>query len=387
MSLQDLYERRSTTDSQRARFATCGQLQPDTDIQESISTSWARSAAFLDARQPCAPTEDPQKSEERWRKSALKDATACEHKIMSQLVDDGRFVAAIADTAGRLMWTSSSNYMRQRAESVNFMAGAHWDEKSAGTNAVGLVLTEKRPVTVFSSEHYLSSVHDWVCYAAPIIHPKTRDCVGILDMSTTWKRHTPLGQAAVIGMAHSIAHGLPDIQPKAPLEIFALGQPRILYQGHLVHLPMRQIEILCLLALNPEGLTLDQFHAILYGDTNVSAQTLKSELSHLRRLIGGNIGSRPYRLLTPVWADFIEIWKSLHSHEADVALDLYRGPLLPQSVSPELEEWRRCIDAVMAKRLDHCEDTTTLIRQLHHSTDGSELIRDRLAEILLTPNN
>lgn len=384
MSLQDLLERRSTIDAHWCDFASSGTLRKSANLQQSISSSWQRSAAYLDAQQACAPADDSQVIAHRWQHSVLKDATAREGQVMSQLVNDGRLVAAIADTSGRLLWTSSSNYMRQRAESVNFMAGARWDEKSAGTNAVGLALTERRAVTVFSSEHYLSSVHDWVCYAAPIIHPKTNDCVGILDMSTTWKRHSPLGQAAVIGMAHSIAHSLPDIQPKAELELYALGQPRAMYQGRALQLSLRQTEILCLLALNPEGLTLAQFHGVLYGDAPVSLSTLKSELSHLRRLIGSNIGSRPYRLLTPIWADFIEIWKLLQCQQTDEALSLYRGPLLAQSASPELEEWRCCIDAIMNKSLRNCKDSQLLIKKLNGHTEGSEMVRDRLQEILAT---
>ncbi len=382
MSIHDLRQRRDTTEGQWARFADGKKFSRRTALPESICSSWQRSADCIDLSRACAPLEDSHTTANRWQNSLLKNAAAQEHGNMAQLVNDGNMVAAIADTAGQLLWTSSSSHMRQRAESVNFMAGARWDEESVGTNAVGLALALRRAVTVFSNEHYLPSVHDWVCYAAPIIHPKTQDCVGILDMSTSWQRHSPLGQAAVIGMAHSLAAGLPDPVAKADLEIYALGQPRVVYQGQTLHLQQRQLEILCLLALNPEGLTLQQFHAVLYGDSPVSAHTLKSELSHLRRMLGGNIGSRPYRLQTPVWADFIEIWQALHRQQSDEALGLYRGPLIPKSTSPELEEWRRCIDAVMSEALDSCNDSATLIKQLTTSTGGSELIRERLSEIL-----
>jgi hypothetical protein len=148
---------------------------------------------------------------------------------------------------------------------------------------------------------------------------------------------------------------------------------------------MRQVEILCLLALNPQGLTLEGFHAALYGDLPISTTTLKAEMSHLRRLLGGQIGSRPYRLQMPVWADFIHVWQVLRQQQSNEAFSLYRGPFLPQSASPELEEWRYCIDAVMGRALDSCQDPAVLMEKLCHSTSGSELVRGRLAELVSRP--
>jgi hypothetical protein len=251
-----------------------------------------------------------------------------------------------------------------------------------GTNAVGLALKLRRSVTVFSSEHYMPFVHDWVCYAAPITHPQSGEVVGVLDMSTTWNRYTPLGQAAVTELARAIGRCLPQNLPRAELEIHALGQPRILFRGKPLNLPLRQVEILCLLALNPQGLTLEGFHAALYGDLPVSTTTLKAELSHLRRLLDGKIGSRPYRLQMPVWADFIQVWQALRQQQGTAAFSLYRGSFLPQSVSPELEEWRHCIDAVMGRALESCQDPQVLMEKLCHSTSGSELVRERLAELM-----
>lgn len=329
-----------------------------------------------------APLDDAYTIQRHWHQSPIQTALQTQRHSMKQLVDEGSMVAAIADPSGKLLWTSASNYMRTKAESVNFQAGARWDEQSVGTNAVGLSLKLSRPVTVFSSEHFLPSVHDWVCYAAPIIHPRTNECVGILDMSTTWKRHSPFGQAAVFGLAHALSSSLLETRPRADLEIFALGQAKVMFRGKTLNITPRQMEILCLLALNPEGLSLNRFHAVLYGDAKVSTHTLKSELSQLRRLLDGKIGSRPYRIETTLWADFLEIWKALHQKKAHKALGLYRGPLTPQSSSPELEEWRHCIDAVMSKSLDTLEHPSQLISQLNNATHSCELIRVRLSDLL-----
>ncbi len=381
----NLSQRRRSIETQWNRFVSGGSSLQNIGIRDDIMSSWQRSAQFIQPREVHAPADDAYTTLERWKESLLCQAAQREQEQMMQLAKEGELVAAIADPQGRLLWTFSSRHMRSRAESVNFTAGGRWDENSVGTNAVGLALKLRRSVTVFSSEHYMPFVHDWVCYAAPIMHPQSGEVVGVLDMSTTWNRHTPLGQAAVTELARSIARCLPQHLPRAELEIHALGQPRVLFRGKPMNLPMRQIEILCLLALNPQGLTLEGFHAALYGDLPVSTTTLKAELSHLRRLLDGQIGSRPYRLQIPIWADFIHVWQALRQQQSSEAFSLYRGSFLPQSESPELEEWRHCIDAVMGKALDSCQDPSLLMDKLCSSTSGSELVRERLSELVSRP--
>ena len=172
------------------------------------------------------------------------------------------------------------------------------------------------------------------------------------------------------------------MQPKAELEIKALGQMRVNFRGKPLTVNKRQIEMLCLLALNPEGLSLNAFHNALYGDTPISMNTLKAEISHLRGLLDGQIGSRPYRLLMPVWSDFIELWKGVYQDNTVEAFELYQGPLLATSESPEIEEWRHCIDAVMAKLLNTCQDPKELIQKISTNQTSNEMIRERLLEIM-----
>lgn len=381
MSVRTLRQRRHVIDTQWDSFQAGAPLHANDRINADIIESWRRSARSIRPHTESPPLLDESTMDHHWQNSALRQATQAEHGNLAQLVDEGDMVAAIADTSGRLLWTTASNHMRTRAESVNFTQGGIWDESSAGTNAVGLSLTLRRPVTVFSSEHFLPTVHEWVCYAAPVFHPQTRECVGVLDMSTTWHHYTPMGQAAVAGIAQSIGSHLPCTAPRAELEIHALGHPHVHYQGKLLALSLRQLEIICLLAMNQQGLSLDQLHVRLYGDSAVSSSTLKSELSRLRSLLGGNIGSRPYRLTMPVWADFLQIWKTLEAKQTDESIGLYRGPLLATSVSPELEEWRACIDARMQQTLDSCDNTATLTYKAAIGQAGGGLIRERFVEL------
>ena len=376
----NLSQRREAVEQQRGNFKL-SQTTADSVPQE-IFRSWQRSAHTVAQNPQQAPVDDALIVEHLWQQSPLSMGAKLEQSNMIQLTKEADLVVGIADPCGRLLWTHASNYMQQRAENLNFIAGGHWNESVVGTNAVGLSLKLKQPVTVFSSEHYLPFVQDWVCYAAPIIHPQSGECVGILDMSTTWKKHTPLGQSAIAQIANSIAQNLPCIESHAELEVHALGQPKVIYQGKVIKIPQRELEILCLLALNPEGLTLEQLHTALYNDDHVSTATLKTHVSHLRHFVGGKIGSRPYRLTMPYWADFISIWESLHQQNANDAMLMYRGEFLARSQSPEIEQWRHCIDAMMTRVVDTCQSPEALTNKLQESTSGSHTVRDRLLELL-----
>ena len=381
-----LSQRRNLADRQWHEFMGGGAANPRDKpavLAPDILASWQRSARLLRQRPPSAPVEDRRLAHELLHASPLGRALDRQRPQLETLASDGALVAAVSDPCGRLLWTCTSGHMAKPAAAVNFVDGGRWDESAVGTNAVGLGLRLRRPVTVFSAEHFQPFVHDWVCYAAPILHPATGACIGLLDLSTTWDRHTPLGQAAVSDLARSIAEALPADAPRAELEIRALGQPRILFRGQTLALPLRQVEILALLALHPGGLDLDALHAALYGDAAVSRSTLKAELSQLRGALDGQVGSRPYRLTVPLWVDFIEIWQALRRKDAAAAIGLYTGPLLARSASPVLEEWRHCIDAVMGHAVDACDDPDALLARLCDSTEGSDMVRERLAELVV----
>jgi hypothetical protein len=86
----------------------------------------------------------------------------------------------------------------------------------------------------------------------------------------------------------------------------------------------------------------------------------------IRRLLSESIiESRPYRLLIPVCADFVEVFELLHRGELSKALDLYRGPLLPHSQAPAIEEERRRVEQQIRAALIGKADPELLERWLN----------------------
>jgi hypothetical protein len=349
-------------------------------VGPELRASWARSSAWVDPECAAAPVDDADPAVQAWRESAAATGVAAAEDDVREVVADGDLIAAVTDTTGRIVWTCGSPVMRRAAERVNFVAGGRWDEASVGTNALALALRTGRPSTVYSAEHFSRAVHGWVCYAVPLTDPATGAVLGVLDLSTTWDRAHPLVMAAARTLGRAVTAHLPA-RPAAGEAVRVLGDGEARLAGSQVPLSPRQAEILTLLALHPEGLTLDQLHGRLYGEARVTASTLKAEVSHLRSLLGGQLGSRPYRLTAPIVTDVHRVLGALDRGDLAAAMASYGGSLLPASESPGVAEWRDYVDvAVRSAVLASTDAASVLGFADRHPYD--EQVQQHLVEVL-----
>jgi len=321
-------------------------------------------------------------TKKHWNDLNLEKVAKQELGEIERLAKSGAYVTAISDFEGNLLWTSASQQMKEAAETANYVPGGKWAESSAGTNAIGLTLLQNKPTTVLSSEHYFTYFHNYVTYASPIINPDTKELAGVLSFATTRERHSSLSQTAVLQLSNTLAPHFIHAQPKSELKINAMGACEVVFRGENLILTRRQVEIICLLALNPQGMSLDELHAGLYGDKLVCKSTLKAEISRLRKLLGGKIDSRPYRLMTSVWCDFIDFWGAVNQKNIEDAASLFRGTFLPNTTSPVLSEWQRNVDFAAEQLVQSCNDPSVLIKNMCQSSSCQELVQNRLQELL-----
>ncbi len=319
-------------------------------VRPEILTSWTRSEAAIPTDVLAAPLADEDETSSIWRDSPLQLAVERVEDELRRTAEDGDLVLAVTDADTRILWTYGGRVMRRKAETVNFVAGGRWDDRSVGTNALDLANRLAAPSMVFSAEHYAPIVHNWVCWAAPVHDPATGRQLGVIDLSTTWDRTHPIGLATARMMARMIETALPrsahhpsadpgtDDTDDDGLVMTLLGTAEVRLDGRRLLLTRRQTEVLALLALHPEGLSLEHLHALVYGDQAVTFSTLKAEVSHLRSTLGGQLGSRPYRLLMPAATDVDHVLGLLRAGQVVAALDAYRGDLLPGTDSPALTE-------------------------------------------------
>ncbi|NUP01277.1 MAG: GAF domain-containing protein [Nonomuraea sp.] len=107
---------------------------------------------------------------------------------------------------------------------------------------------------------------------------------------------------------------------------------------------LRHAEILALLALHPQGLSAEQLSFHLYGDDG-NPVTIRAEIHRLRGQLGEVLAAKPYRLVCPVEADFLDLRNLLGSGDTAALARAYPGPLLPRSESPDIRREREELEA------------------------------------------
>ena len=344
MKSDDLHTRRVDAVRAWTRFVSQGD-EGDAAVRSEIFDSWQLSGVVSPTLTE-APLADEGDTADFWRDSPLQMAVSRVQDELKRTAEDGDLVIAVTDEKTRILWTYGGRVMRRKAETVNFVPGGRWDEASVGTNALAIAGRTSAPSMVFSAEHYAEVVHNWVCWAAPVFDPATGRPLGVIDLSTTWDRTHPIGLATARVMARLIEAALPADRrtalrgvsaPSEPgLTLTLLGTAEVWLDGQRLLLNRRQTEILALLALHPGGLSVEQLHSLLYGDSSVTTSTLKAEVSHLRSALTGQLSSRPYRLTLPVTTDVEEVQRQLRRGDVRAAVRAYGGDLLPGTESPSL---------------------------------------------------
>jgi hypothetical protein len=99
------------------------------------------------------------------------------------VADQASHIMVVVDADGRVLWRDGSSSVRRKADGLGFVEGAAWDEDTVGTNAIGTALVVRRPVQVYSAEHYVRTHHAWTCAAAPVHDPRDGRLLGAVDVS------------------------------------------------------------------------------------------------------------------------------------------------------------------------------------------------------------
>ena len=374
LSKQVLLQKRHQIE--QLRHSSSLSLQQAQQLGDSILHSWKRShSADIPKDREAAPLIYPQKKTAYLDQALMHCAQDLKH-----IAEQSSMVIAVADVGSTIVWSAASGVMQEAAEKVHFVEGGQWREDLVGTNALALTVKTQQSSCVFSNEHYMSSIHDWVCYAAPIMDPSSKQLLGVIDLSTTWNKHNSLGLLAAERCASIIQNALVDLQQQR-LFIRSFGVPQVAFNGKIVVLTPRQIEILCILALCPQGMNLENLHHALYGERKVSLGTLKAEMSHLREILGAILGSRPYQLLYQIDADFLQAEQALNSGYIESALQLCTGVFLAKTESPFLTAWRDCLESRLSTAIFETEQTDVLFKHLSRCPDAIDAV-ERLMELI-----
>ncbi|WP_160664068.1 GAF domain-containing protein [Pseudarthrobacter sp. ATCC 49987] len=419
----------------RQQYASAGHEQLDAqglgfpgDLQlpglsSLIQESWRRSAELqANPDNPEAPLAmDREELEEYRRQHPLAAIMPVIHKLLVLPSHDSGMLVAVGDEVGRLLWVEGDAAMQRRAERMMFVPGADWSEATVGTSAPGTALALGRGIQISGAEHYKRSVHPWSCTAVPFHDPDSGALLGVVDITGTESAVAPhtlsLVEATVAAaQAHLRVERLQlaaerqssPARRRGPgfaaagrdgagaagslyrnsLQLLGRDQALLSIDGRTVPLSARHSEILALLSTHPEGLNAEELCALLYPG-NASTMTLRAEMVRLRKVLqqlnpDAVPESRPYRLPLDLVPDSGQVLNCLQRGAHRIALEIYRGAVLPRSEAPGIAELRNRVSSLLREAVLTDGSAESLLRyaELPEAKDDVEV---RIAALKLLP--
>ncbi len=366
-----------TRDLHRAHDEFVASGSTDAPLRSLVLDSWQRSVATgLDPESdlPRITLDDDVLREIRDHHPLAAGMPVIRRLLVDGATEAGLLIA-VSDAAGQLLWVEGDTGMRSAAEAMHFMPGADWSEASAGTNAPGTALAIDTPVQILGPEHLGRRVTPWSCSAAPIHDPDTGAVLGVLDVTGGIDVVSPqsLGLVRATVAAVEAELRLRRLQPAPSRVQVASGwtAPRLdvlgvhgatLNVGPLTsRLSLRHSELLLLVSRAEDGLTAAELGVAL-SDDDQAPVTIRAELSRLRGVLGPlELDSRPYRLRTPVRSDVDEVLDLLRGGRLRSAVAAYRGPVLPSSTAPAVEDLRDDVHQRLRSALLAGDDADALL--------------------------
>lgn len=146
------------------------------------------------------------------------------HKINPTLerlygwIKTSRSMVLVSDASGYILESMGDPAFVDNANKVHLSQGACWAEQLKGTNAIGTVIAEKKPMAVLGQDHYCKDHAFLFCVGAPIFDPFGK-LIAVLDISGYYKEYHSSMLAMVDVMARNIEDWLLIHRPEQQLVI------------------------------------------------------------------------------------------------------------------------------------------------------------------------
>ncbi len=176
------------------------------DVRPSIAASWRRSrlsrVAPDDAAFPYRPTGTT---------SRLVSAAEPVLNRFAMSLPGTDVCIVLADRGARIVgrWVGDQS-LERRLTASSIDRGFVMDEEVAGTNGIGTVLEEMRPMEVVGPEHYVAALQTLTCVGVPIRHPLSGRLEGVLDLACPTADANSLLLPTVIDLGAQIERELFD---------------------------------------------------------------------------------------------------------------------------------------------------------------------------------
>lgn len=158
-------------------------------VPREIETSWRRCAG------EAVPVE-PDSLDYRDPSDGLSALRRAAEPVFARLADsfaDVPVAMVLSDATGRIVMRHTDvRSQRETMDRANAAEGFDYSEHSVGTNGLGTVLVERRPVLVRGPEHYNARLEDLTCAGTPVVEPFTGRMVGSFSLACSMRDVHPL---------------------------------------------------------------------------------------------------------------------------------------------------------------------------------------------------
>lgn len=246
-------------------------------------------------------------------------------------------------------------------------------EQALGDLSMGIAYSRLEPQV--AEQHLLAALDGLVCTTANVHTAQAAIWLAIVRLQQDRRKDAvealrigvdgiqELGQTGwcLLSANHPLTGRVQELwsRTEVEFEFHFLGAKQISDGCKTSVLGIRAAELLAILGMHPAGLSAERLHTLQYGDLAYKS-TLKANISRLRSIVP--IGSNPYRIDATFQADFLQLLDLISTGELQKALNLYKGPLLPESESPTIIEWREHIEESLRLAVIDSGDPDNLIQ-------------------------
>jgi PAS domain S-box-containing protein len=122
---------------------------------------------------------------------------------LSNFVKGSNFFVLLTDGEGCILNAIGEEDILGEAFEMKMVPGAFMDEENIGTNAMSMILTERKPIQISGKEHYIKAYHKWNCSAAPVKNIYG-NIVGVINLTGYIENVHPHTLGMVVSAANAI---------------------------------------------------------------------------------------------------------------------------------------------------------------------------------------
>lgn len=120
-----------------------------------------------------------------------------------KFVKGSNFFTILTDADGCILNVIGDEEILDTAFKFKMIPGAYMNDENIGTNAMGIVINECKPVQIMGQDHFIKAYHRWTCSAAPI-KDSNGNLIGVIDLTGHTENVHPHTLGMVVAAAFSI---------------------------------------------------------------------------------------------------------------------------------------------------------------------------------------